>query len=239
MARIATENVTIATRDGAAMGAELARPAAPGVGIVIVGTIYGMDDTMRAIMADWAARGCAVVAPDLFHRTVPGPLGREGAAREKAHARYRDFDVAQGVADLGDAVAWLRHHPACNGKVAAFGYCFGGRYAFLAATRLGVEGAASFHGTQIGLHLDEAPKLACPITIHAGDSDPQIPMAEIEATRNALAGKPDAEVQVHAGAAHGFTGKGRASYHEVADRASTAAAERLVAAIAARATAPA
>lgn len=229
------DTVTIRMRDGAEMGGEIA-PAAGGrgTGILIVPAIYGIDAGVRETMADWAARGCTVAALDLFHRTVPGPLGREGADKDKAQKRYAEFDAEQGVADLGDAVAWLRAHPACDGKVVVFGYCFGGRYAYLAATRLGVDGAVSFHGTKIGLNLDEAKNVACPLSIHVGDKDPSIPMAEVEATQKALAGVPGVEIRVYPGCVHGFTGKGRPSYDAAADAASTAAAEAIVRSLSAR-----
>lgn len=227
-----TETITIAMKDGAQMGAELAAPArGPATGIIIVPAIFGIDDGVRDIMSEWTGRGCVVAAVDLFHRTIPGPLGRDGGDREKAQSRYQNFDAEQGVADLGDAVSWLRDDPRCSGKVVVFGYCFGGRYAYLAATRLGVDGAVSFHGTKIGLNLDEAGKVSCPLSIHVGDSDPSVPMAEVEATRAALAGNALAQVHIYPGCVHGFTGKDRPAYDAAADAASTRAAADIIAAL--------
>lgn len=224
-----TEPLTITTRDGAKMGAEIvAAKGAPGTGIIMIPPIFGIDDGVRDIMADWSGRGCTSLFIDLFHRTIPGPLGREGEGRELAQKRYGEFDAEQGVADLTDALAWLRRHPACNGKAVVFGYCFGGRYAYLAAARGFADGAVSFHGTKIGLNLDEAQNLCRPLSIHVGDSDASIPMDEVRATQRALAGNPLAEIHVYPGVVHGFTGKGRPSYDAHADATSTAAAERMI-----------
>lgn len=234
-----TEPVTITTRDGAKMGAEIVAPAAKGTGIVLIPPIFGIDDSVRDIMAAWAGRGCGALFIDMFHRTVPGPLGREGAEREKAHHRYEHFDVEQGVRDLEDAVAWLRRHPACNGKVVVFGYCFGGRYAYLASARSIADGGVSFHGTKIGLNLDEAKNVRRPLSIHVGDRDPSVPMSEVEATQKALAGNDMVDIHVYPGCVHGFTGKGRPAYDAEADAASTAAAARLIASITPREAAPA
>lgn len=234
-----TETVTITTRDGAKMGAEIATPAGKGAGIVMIPPIFGIDDGVRGIMTDWAGRGCVSLFIDMFHRTIPGPLGREGDGRERAHKRYAEFDAEQGMKDLADAVAWLRGHPACNGKVVVFGYCFGGRYAYLSTARGVADGAVSFHGTKIGLNLDEAGNVSAPLSIHVGDNDPSIPMSEVEATRKALAGNPLAEVHVYPGCVHGFTGKGRPAYDANADQASTEAAARLIASITPREVAPA
>lgn len=230
-----TEILTVSARDGAKMGAELTvAKTAPGTGIIMIPPIFGIDDSVRDIMADWAARGCTSLFIDMFHRTIPGPLGREGDGREKAQKRYGEFDAEQGVADMADAVAWLRQHPSCNGKVVVFGYCFGGRYAYLSVARALADGAVSFHGTKIGLNLDEAKNVSRPLSIHVGDVDPSIPMDEVEDTRKALAGNRLAEVHVYPGVVHGFTGKGRPAYDRNADQSSTAAAERMIRSLSSR-----
>ncbi|MDX1483825.1 MAG: dienelactone hydrolase family protein [Alphaproteobacteria bacterium] len=224
-----TEHITIPTADGGAMPAEVSYPAeAPGKGVIIVPPIFGIEDGTREIMDHYAALGCVVVTPDMFWRTIPGTMAREGEGRAKADERSQNFDVEQGVKDLADVVAFLREMPQCSGKVALFGYCFGGRYALLAGTRLGVDGAVSFHGVGMGHHLDEADKLSCPLSIHVGDSDPVVPMKEIEAVKAAIGDKPGVEIRIYPGVGHGFTGKGRANYDETADTESNAAAARLI-----------
>jgi carboxymethylenebutenolidase len=190
--------------------------------------IFGLSDGERAIAWDYANEGYPVLVPDMFFRTVPGALGREGAERDKAQARYKDFETEQGVSDLADAIAALRKMPECNGRVVVFGYCFGGRYAHLAVTRGIADGGVSFHGTKIGLDLDEASHVRAPLQIHVGDTDASIPMEEVERTKQALAGNPHASVHVYAGAVHGFTGKGRPSFHETADSESRAGALKLL-----------
>jgi carboxymethylenebutenolidase len=218
----------IATRDGRNMAAELfVKPgAAPAPAIVMVPPIFGIEDDARVIAWDYADAGFPVLILDFFHRIHPGPLAREGAEREKAMARYQAFDAEQGVKDLGDAIQQLRGMKECNGKVAVFGYCFGGRYAYLAAAHGLADGGVSFHGTKIGLDLDKASGVACPLQLHCGDSDPQVPMDEVESSRQALGDR--AEIFVYEGAAHGFTGKGRPSYHEKADVGSRTGALKLL-----------
>ncbi len=224
-----TETITIATADGGALPAEVSYPSGgPGVGIVMVPPIFGIEDGTRDIMDGYAAKGCVVVTPDMFWRTIPGTLGREGEAQAKARARSDNFDVEQGVRDLADAIAHVRAMDKCNGKVVVFGYCFGGRFAYLAGTRLGVEGAVSFHGVAMGQHLEEADRLSCPLSIHVGDSDPVVPMEEIEAVKAAIGAKPGVEIRVYPGVGHGFTGKGRANYNETADVESNRAALALI-----------
>ncbi len=224
-----TENITIATNDGGAMPAEVSYPPGGAAkAIIIVAPIFGIEDGTRDIMDGYAAKGYLVVTPDMFWRTIPGTLGREGADRDKAVERSQNFDVEQGVKDLEDAMAHVRAMDQCSGKVAVFGYCFGGRFAYLAATRLGADGAVSFHGVAIGQHLDEADNLACPFSVHVGDADPVVPLDEIEATKAAIGAMPGVEISVYPGIGHGFTGKGRANYDENADTRSNRAALALI-----------
>lgn len=220
-------------RDGRKLPVELiAKPGERAPGVIMIPPIFGLSDGERDIAWDYANAGFPVAVPDLFFRTVPGALGREGADRDKAQARYAGFAVEQGVSDLADAVAALRKLPECNGKVVVCGYCFGGRYAYLAVTRGIADGAVSFHGTKIGLDLDEAANVRAPLQIHVGDQDTSIPMEEVERTRAALAGNRLASVHVHAGAAHGFTGKDRPAFHEIADHQSRAGALALLGSLA-------
>ena len=224
-----TENITISTADGGAMPAEVSHPGeGTGKAIIMVAPIFGIEDGTREMMDAYAAKGCLVVTPDMFWRTIPGTMGREDEGRAKAVERSKNFDVEQGVKDLADVVAYIRALPQSNGKVAVFGYCFGGRYAYLAGTRLGVDAAVSFHGVAIGQHLDEADALGCPLSIHVGDDDHAVPMDEIEATKAAIGAKPGVEIAVYPGVAHGFTGKGRANYDENADTESNRAAAALI-----------
>ena len=222
-------HLDIPTRDGRKLPAELiAKPGVKAPGVVIIPPIFGLGEGERAIAWDYADAGFPVLAPDMFFRTVPGALGREGPERDQAYARNKAFAVEQGVSDLADVVAALRKLPECNGRVVVFGYCFGGRLAYLAVTRGIADGAVAFHGTNIGLHLNEAANVRAPLQIHVGDVDTSIPMEEVERTKQALAGNPLASVHVYAGAVHGFTGKGRPSFHEIADSGSRAGALQLL-----------
>lgn len=225
-------NFDIATRDGRKLPAELiAKPGARAPGVIMIPPIFGLGDDERAIAWDYANEGYPVLVPDLFFRLLPGALGREGPDRDKAYARNKDFAVEQGVSDLADAAAAFRKMPDCNGKVIVCGYCFGGRYAYLGVARGMIDGGVSFHGSKIGLSLNEAANVRAPLEIHVGDKDASVPMEEVERTKAALAGNPFASVHVYAGAVHGFTGKGRPSFYEVADSSSRAGALKMLAAL--------
>jgi carboxymethylenebutenolidase len=223
------KGLALAMRDGHKMGAELfARPGMTAPGIVMVTAVFGIDEDAQRIAWEYADQGFPVLALDIFSRIRPGKLAREGEGREKAMARYAAFEPEQGVQDIADAVAIFKRMPECSGKVAVFGYCFGGRYAYRAATDNIADAGCAFHGTKIGLDVGQAPHLKTPLQLHFGGADPQVPMSEVEQVRAALAGNPKVEISVYSDAAHGFTGKGRPSYHEAADTGSRDAGLRLL-----------
>lgn len=219
---MANRDITYTTRAKEEFTGYLSAPdggkAAPG--ILLITAIFGVDDEMKEIADAWAADGFVVSVPDIFWRVMPGPT----ADMEKAFARYEAFDPVQGMLDIEDLIAYLKARPECNGKVGVLGYCFGGRYAHLAAARLGVDAAAAYHGTLIGEHLDETPNVRCPVSFHFGEEDPVVPMDEVDAIKKSYASHPNAEIGVYPGASHNFAMPYKPGYDEAAAKASRAAA---------------
>ena len=79
---------------------------------------------MRSI-ADWyARRGFVVICPDLFWRQERGVqlTDQTDAEWKRAFELYQGLDEAKAVDDAASAMAFLRGHPACNGKVGAVGF---------------------------------------------------------------------------------------------------------------------
>jgi carboxymethylenebutenolidase len=181
-------------------------------GILLITAIFGVDREMRELADAWASDGFLVSVPDIFWRQTPGPTADMGVAFD----RYGKFDPVQGMRDIEDLVSHLKSQPQCSGKVAILGFCFGGRYALLGAARLGIDAAASFHGTLMGQHLDEMGRVACPVSFHFGDSDLVVPMEEVDAIRKAFAGRANADIRVYPGAGHNFAMPRKDGYNAAA-----------------------
>jgi dienelactone hydrolase len=97
-------------------------------------------------------------------------------------------DIETALARVGAALAMLRALPGPAAPVAVAGYAAGGRYAFLAVTRLKADGAVAFWGSGIGAHLGEAPAARVPMSLHFADDDPHVQLAEVRAIKGALEG---------------------------------------------------
>src|SRR5579862_6534237 len=212
---VMTQTIALAQDASRTFDAYLARPEhghAPS--IVIFTEMFGIGQHNRDMAKDYARRGFNALIPNLFWRSVfPGELAFEGPDRDTAWARLAAFDVDAAGRDIGIAVQWLRAQPFANGKVFALGFCAGGRMAFVAAARAGVDAAVSFYGMGIAKHDAEFAQVNCPVQLHYGLKDPHIPQPEIDAVTRAAAPRPNIEIFLYAEAGHSFFNPIRPGYH--------------------------
>src|SRR5580698_2052326 len=65
--------------DGGTFPVTQVTPGSRAPGLVVISSAYGVTDELRTTMRRYAATGYIVAAPDMFSRTVPGPLGQSEA----------------------------------------------------------------------------------------------------------------------------------------------------------------
>jgi carboxymethylenebutenolidase len=119
--------------NGDVINAYFARPlgAGPYPAVVMAHHLPGWDDWYREAALRFARRGYLAFCPNLYFRA--GHASPEDvAAKVRAAGGVLDDQV---VGDLENAARYLRALPFCDGKVAVFGTCSGGRHAYLAACR--------------------------------------------------------------------------------------------------------
>ena len=189
-----------------------------GAGVIVIGTIFGLDDELKGVVSDLAQAGFAAVAPDMFWRIDPGPVPVGSDGMKRAQARNGQFDSDDGLRYLAAAVQDMKARPECNGKVAIMGFCFGGPYALLGASRLGCDAGISFHGSHVGKFLDEFSAVRCPLSFHYGDNDAVAPMTEITEIKAALEGLEDTELHIYPGAEHSYMFPSRGDGYDAAAR---------------------
>jgi len=198
---------SILSFDGGKFDAYLALPSGhqlgqTGPGIVLLQEIFGVNRDMRSI-ADWyAARGFVVICPDLFWRQEPGIqlTDQTDAEWQRAFQLYKGLDEAKAVEDAGAALAFLRQHPACNGKVGAVGFCLGGKLAYLLATRNAPDCSVGYYGIGIENALDEIANLNGHLMLHIAEKDKFCP--------------PEAQIKIHAA----LDGNERVTLHDYAEQ---------------------
>jgi len=213
-----TETLTIASEAGRDYDAYLARPSgARATAVLVLHDMFGLNAPIRDYADGLAQHGFAVLVPNLFWRSeIPGVIPYDDAQHPAAWARLKALDLGVVTADMGRAVRWLREQSCCNGKVAAVGFCGGGRFAYLAAARCGVDAAASLYGLGISEHLGEPVR--CPLQLHYGLKDLHVPLKEIEAVAAGVKGQANVELFRYAEAGHSFANPVRPGYDPAAAR---------------------
>ncbi|HLG69085.1 MAG TPA: dienelactone hydrolase family protein [Chloroflexota bacterium] len=217
---VTTETVSVPTPDGA-MDLFVARPESAGPGLVVLQEAFGVNDHIKDVTRRFAAEGYLAVAPDLFHRaaqrTIPYDQVREAIG---AVMQLTDDMV---MADINAAIGWLRSQPG-TGKIGVLGYCFGGRSAYLAATRSREIAAAVgyYPGGAADPRNPDAPvthtaDIAVPILLFFGGQDRMVPVDQVAAIDAALkAHGKSYQLKVYPEAGHGFFCDARESYDPAA-----------------------
>ncbi len=213
MSSTSTETVTTsaaAAGDPAASGSfttTVVRPETPnGAGILLLQEIFGVGEFLLDRAEALAARGYVVSCPDVFwriERDVALAHDEPGMARAfELVGAWGELDPALTAADLTAALQHLR--TLVLGRVAAMGYCLGGRLAYEVGVAAFPDAVVSYYGSGIADRLAVAGEITCPVLFHFGDDDPFIPTEQAAAIRDAFSGRADAEVIIHHEAGHAF-----------------------------------
>jgi carboxymethylenebutenolidase len=199
------KTVKIRSSDGGEFDCYLAMPETdvPSSAMVLASAIHGVDADIRAIADEFAADGYIAAAPDLFWRTVPGPLPRSDE-RSKSRAQPRLERIKTGERDLVDTLAYLRLMPEFNGKAAVMGFCYGGPYAIIAPKRLGYAAGVSCHGTNLLDFIGELEGVQAPVCIIWGDKDHAAPAPVLDAYRAIAPRMKNLDLHIFPGVLHGY-----------------------------------
>lgn len=202
--------VDLKAQDGFAFPAYVAQPTGRAkAGVVVLQEIFGVNGHIRAVADGFAAQGYLAVAPSTFHRVQQGvELGYQPEDMSAGRALKAAVEALPKPGVLGDVQAAV-DHAAQAGKVGIVGYCWGGLLAWRAACALrGLSAAVPYYGGGMTTPDEIARSHKVPVLAHFGEQDHWIPLASVEAFRQA---QPEVEVQVYP-ANHGFNCDQRAAY---------------------------
>ena len=208
---MAGKNIRIGSAAGGEFDCYLALPvgAEKVPAVILASAVHGVDADVRAIADEFAARGFIAAAPDLFWRSIPGPLPREDS-RAAQRSQPRLEKIRAGEADMADTLAEVRRQPRSNGRAAAMGFCYGGPYAILGPARLRFDAGVSCHGTQMLDFIGELEGVTRPVCILWGDQDHAAPAEVLTAYRALPPRMKNVELHVFPGVLHGYMMRGNA-----------------------------
>ncbi|MBM3357183.1 MAG: dienelactone hydrolase family protein [Betaproteobacteria bacterium] len=203
------KDIKVRSSGGGEFDCYLVTPEGPGKvpAVVLACAVHGVDQDIRAIADEFGSHGYIAAAPDLFWRTIPGPLGRDDN-RTKERSQPRLEKVKTGEADMADTLAELRKQPQFNGRAAAMGFCYGGPYAISGPKRLGYDAGISCHGTNMQDYIKELDGVTQPVCIVWGDQDHQAPAPVLDAYRAVDSRMKNVELKIFPGVVHGYMMRG-------------------------------
>ncbi|HVM96902.1 MAG TPA: dienelactone hydrolase family protein [Candidatus Acidoferrales bacterium] len=211
--------------EGGNMPVYLARPSVEGKypAIVVVQEAFGLNQHIKDVTERIAREGYATLAPDLYYREGSAVVGYDNLP--EAIRLMMGLSDEKIVADMNSAIDFAKAQPFVRAdRIGVTGFCMGGRVTFLTACRNSdVKAAVPFYGGGIGsaqvsertpkAPLEYAEGMRCPMLLFFGESDPFIPLDEVEKIKRRLAElKKDAQTVVYPGAPHGFFCNERDSY---------------------------
>jgi len=135
------------------MRTEVLRPVAPGKypGLVLFSEIFQITAPIRRTAALLAGHGFVVAVPEVYHELLPAGtvLAYDAAGAEQGNQLKTAKTLAGYDDDARAALAFLKSHPACTGKLGVMGMCLGGHLAFRAAMNPEVAAGVCFYATDI------------------------------------------------------------------------------------------
>lgn len=200
----------------------LAMPEAGGEpvpAVVLASAVHGVDKDLRDLADEFASHGFIAAAPDLFWRTIPGPLTRADGELTTRRSQPRGEKIKTGEADLADTLDELRKLREFNGRAAVMGFCYSGPYAVIGPKRLGYAAGITCHGSRMQDYIGEFDGVTAPICIIWGDDDNQAPPEVIDAYRALASRKSNVELHIFPGIKHGYMMPDAAAAYDAKTRA--------------------
>ena len=219
-------DVNITTPDGIA-DCYFVHPADGAVaGVLMWPDIFGLRPAFRQMGKRLAESGYSVLVVNPFYRVKKAPTADAGAATPipQLTPLAQGLNETTHMTDAKAFVAWLdgQASVARNRKIGTQGYCMGGPIAFRTAAAVPerVGAVASFHGGGLvtdaanSPHLQAAKTKAQFLVAIAENDDQRLPNDKTALKDTFAKANLSAEIEVYAGAAHGWCPPDSRVYNE-------------------------
>ncbi len=223
---VTESDVNVTTPDGTADCYFVHPASGTAPGVLIWPDIFGLRPAFRQMGKRLAESGYSVLVVNPFYRSKKAPVAEAGTATPMEQVRpfAQILNETTHMTDAKAFIGWLDQQPcvAKNRKMGTQGYCMGGAIAFRTAAAVpGRIGAvASFHGARLVTNEPNSPHLQAAtskaqflITIAQNDDERSPNDKNVLRETFAKANLP-AEIEVYAGAAHGWCPPDSRVYNE-------------------------
>jgi carboxymethylenebutenolidase len=225
-ATVTESEVTVTTPDGAADCYFVHPASGTAPGVLVWPDIFGLRPAFRQMGKRLAESGYSVLVVNPFYRAKKAPTAEAGAATpiQQVMPLARALNETTHMTDAKAFIAWLDEQKsvAKNHKVGTQGYCMGGPMALRTAAAVPdrVGAVASFHGGGLvadapnSPHLQAAKSKAQFLIAIAANDDSRSPNDKTALKETFANANLPAEIEVYAGAAHGWCPPDSSVYNE-------------------------
>jgi len=219
-------DVDIATPDGTADCYFVHPASGTAAGVLVWPDIFGLRPAFRQMGKRLAESGYAVLVVNPFYRTKKAPTAENGGATpiDQVRPLTKNLNETTQMTDAKAFIGWLDKQSAVakNRKMGTQGYCMGGPFAFRTAAAMPdrVGAVATFHGGGLvtdapnSPHLQAAKTHARFLIAIASNDDQRSPKDKDVMKETFEKAKLHAEIEVYAGAAHGWCPPDSRVYNE-------------------------
>ncbi len=167
----------------------------PWPAVVMLHEAFAIDEVMLRQVERMSSAGYLVLMPDLFSA---------GGPRRCLAATFRALSSRQGRAfeDIEAARRWLLERADCNAAIGVLGFCMGGGFALVAASR-GFDAASVNYG-MIPKDVSDVLQGACPVVGSYGGKDRTLARAVPRLEAALEARSIDHDVKTYPAAGHSF-----------------------------------
>lgn len=223
---VAEMDVTVTTPDGMADCYFVHPASGTAPGVLVWPDIFGLRPAFRNMGKRLAESGYSVLVVNPFYRVKKAPTAEAGGATpiQDLMPLARALNETTQMTDARAFISWLDEQKsvAKNRKIGTQGYCMGGPIAFrtAAAAPDRVGAVASFHGGGLvtdapnSPHLQAAKSKAQFLIAIAENDDARSPSDKTVLKDTFAKASLPAEIEVYAGAAHGWCPPDSRVYNE-------------------------
>jgi carboxymethylenebutenolidase len=218
--------VSVTTPDGTADCYFVHPASGTAAGVLMWPDIFGLRPAFRQMGKRLAESGYSVLVVNPFYRVKKAPTAEAGGATpiDQVRPLAQGLNETTHMTDAKAFIGWLDQQAsvAKNRKIGTQGYCMGGPIAFRTAAAVPdrVGAVASFHGGGLVTTMPNSPHLQAAKTkaqflIQIAENDDQRAPTEKDVLKDTFA-KANllAEIEVYAGAAHGWCPPDSQVYNE-------------------------
>jgi carboxymethylenebutenolidase len=223
---VTESDVNVTTPDGTADCYFVHPASGTAAGVLMWPDIFGLRPAFRQMGKRLAESGYSVLVVNPFYRVKKAPTAEKGGATpiDEVRPLAQGLNETTHMTDAKAFIGWLDQQSsvAKNRKIGTQGYCMGGPIAFRTAAAMPdrVGAVASFHGGGLVTTMPNSPHLQAAQTkaqflIQIAENDDKRSPTEKDVLKETFAkANLPAEIEVYAGAAHGWCPPDSQVYNE-------------------------